>query len=116
MKDDGGEVEVGGPHHGVSMTLPAGSYVIEARATLMNRSLSSGANAFCRLPGGPHAHKYLNNYDRGGHDAEEIVELTTAINHAGGTLEVLRCWSDVGHYRVGSITVLVTPVGSVLAG
>lgn len=113
VADDGAVAEGSGGYR-VSMTLPAGSYVIEARATLRNRE-SALAEALCELPGGPLAHTYLGG--AGQVDSEAVIELTTAINHPGGALEVLGCvLVDSGPFRIGAITVLATPVGSVLAG
>jgi len=105
--------------HTVSMTLPAGSYVIEARAKLQNSgSFSQNVSVECRMPGGVRVFKFLNGQTNNPvwHGSQEIVELTTAINHAGGTLGVLSCYSGIDHTSVSNITVLATPVGSVLAG
>ncbi len=114
--------------HAVRMTLPAGSYVIEARATLQNRgNFSQNVSVECRMPSGDSSisspdgvkvSKLLNG--RGSntlwHGTEEIVELTTAVNHAGGTLRVLDCLGGLTGTSVRDITVLATPVGAVLAG
>lgn len=104
--------------HQVSMDLPAGSYVIEARAGLQNSGYTSdGVSAICRMPGGVVVFKFLNGRtDTDWHSTQEIVELTTAINHAGGPLEVLDCFSSSDSVSVGEITLLATPVGSVTGG
>lgn len=110
--------------HQVSMTLPAGSYVIEARAKLDNfGNDSDGAGAFCAMAGGETGNSpptLLDDRPSGSFDdrhlSQEIIELTTAINHSGGALEVLDCFSFDEGTHVSDITLLATPVGAVVAG
>jgi hypothetical protein len=110
--------------HQVSMTLPAGSYVIEARAKLDNsRSGSSSTGVFCAMgpggrAGGTGPPTLLDDTPTGRprwHLSQEIIELTTAINHSGGAV-VLDCSSFDEGTHLSEITLLATPVGAVVAG
>lgn len=104
--------------HQVSMNLPAGSYVIELDATIQNSATNSdGASAVCTMPGGVSLFKFLD--DRSGtdwHATQERIEMTTAINHTGGEIEVMDCFSNFVSMSIGDITLLATPVGTVIPG
>jgi hypothetical protein len=117
VQDDGGSLGGTSGGHQVSMTLPAGSYVIEVRGRFQNSAfVSDGAPSVCRMPAGHSVFIFLEDRNTNWHDTQEDFEATVAINHAGGALEVLDCFSTSDDTSVSDITILATPVGSVLAG
>jgi len=104
----------------LALDLPAGTYVVESRIGLsFGTTLESSSFTRCKLPGSS-ASTQLDSADRPGDlqsSATEQIEITAAIDHAGGDL-VLTCKAftpvgDTTGTTVDHATLLATPVGQV---
>jgi len=103
----------GAPYTLVSMDLPAGSYVLQARVNVRLHGAADSVTAvLCSIPGADSS-QYVGGLDGYLEDAQ--MDLTSAITHPGGTVAIT-CRSNflgVDGAQAGYATLLATKVDSV---
>lgn len=108
-----GEVAVAGTATIISKTLDPGYYVLFARVSVTNNAddVTDEAIGSCSIPGDSEAVLLVD--DARGSGTDEVLPLTSAVNHAGGALE-LKCTELNGNFDVESASlsgVKVTSLG-----
>jgi hypothetical protein len=91
----------------LSKTVPAGSYVAEARLHALQFS-DVNNNVQCTLPGSAGYTQLRPASDTG---RDQDISITSAFEHAGGSVE-LRCTAE-SRIEVAAATLLLTTVDSV---
>jgi hypothetical protein len=95
-----GSVQVAGTATIITKTLAAGNYILFARISVTNAGdPADEAIGGCEIPGDSESVLLVD--DARGSGTDEVMALTSAVNHGGGALE-LKCHESTGNFDVES--------------